>query len=67
VVAYSGPAIAAGRTWTVSYEVSGLESGTKVGSIVMGAEGPAKQSVKRGRTAGEDSKITLKVTSVDKG
>jgi len=66
-VAYTGPAIGAGQTWTVSYQVAGLESGTKVGTIVMGSAGPAKQSVKRGRPAGEDSKITLKVTSVDKG
>lgn len=66
-VTYFGPAIGADQTWVVRYAVSGLESGTMAGSIVMGADGPAKQSVKRGRTAGKDSKITLKVTGVDKG
>lgn len=66
-VTYSGPAIADGQTWAVSYQVSGLESGTKVGTILISSAGPAKQSVKRGRTAGEDTKITLKVTSVEKG
>jgi hypothetical protein len=66
VIVYSGPAIEAGQTWTVSYKVSGLESGTKVGTAVMGSTGPAKQSPKHGRTAAEDSKITITVVSVEK-
>ncbi len=66
-VTYSGPTIGADQTWVVRYAVSGLESGTMAGSIVIGVDGPAKQSVKRGRTAGKDSKITLKVTGVERG
>ena len=51
----------------VTYQVSGVESGTKVGKILMGSGGPAKQNEKRNRTAGEDSKVTLKVTGVARG
>lgn len=67
VVVYSGPAIPDGQTWLVRYTVSGLESGTKAGSIVMGSVGAARQSEKHGRTATENATITLKVTGVDKG
>lgn len=67
VVAYTGPAIPDGQTYVATYQVSGLESGTKTGRIVIGSTGPAKQKEKRGRTAAEGSKITLKVTAVDKG
>lgn len=66
-VTYSGPPIQAGQTWLVTYNVSGAESGTKTGTILMTSAGAAKQNVKRNRTAGEDRKIILKVTSVDKG
>lgn len=66
VVTYTGPAIADGQTWVVSYTVSGVESGTKAGSIVMGSTGPAKQSDKHARIAREDSTITVKVTGVER-
>jgi len=66
VIVYSGPAIADGDTWLVAYKVSGLESGTKAGTIVVGSTGPAKQSEKHGRTAGENSKVKLTVTGVEK-
>lgn len=65
VVAYTGPAIDDGKTWAVSYEVTGVESGTTVGKVLMGSNGPAKQAEKRGRTSGKDKKITLKVTGVE--
>lgn len=67
VVAYTGPALSPSQTWVITYQVSGIESGTKVGKLVMAGSTPAKQTDKRVRTAAEDSKITLKVTSVDKG
>jgi len=63
-VTYSGPAIADGQTWLVSYKVSGVESGTKVGTILIGPAGPAKQGEKHARVVAEDSQITLKVTGV---
>lgn len=66
VVTYTGPAIPAGQTYVITYQVSGAESGTKVGKIVMGSSGPAKQNEKRNRTAAEDTKITLKVTGVER-
>lgn len=64
-VVYTGPALTSG--WRVSYTVEGVESGTKAGTIVMGAAGPAKQREKRNRTADQDTKVTLKVTGVERG
>lgn len=64
-ITYTGPALT--TTWLIRYTVEGTESGTKAGTIVMGPTGPAKQSEKRGRTAAEDSKITLKITGIEPG
>jgi len=64
-VAYTGPALTS--TWLIRYTVGGVESGTKAGTIVVGEGGPAKQRVKRNRTAGEGTKVTLKVTGVEPG
>jgi len=66
VLTYTGPAIPDGQSWLVRYEVSGVESGTSAGTIVVGSTGPAKQHDKRNRTAGKDSKIVLKVTGVER-
>lgn len=66
-ITYTGPVIADGQTWLISYEVSGIESGTKIGTIVMGSVGPAKQREKHVRTAGENAKIVVKVTGVEAG
>lgn len=63
---YTGPAIADGQTWLVRYAVSGVESGNKAGTVVVDSSGPAKQSAKHGRTAAEDSAITLKVTGIER-
>jgi hypothetical protein len=64
-VAYTGPAVAAGKSWTIVYQVTGVESGTTVGRIVMDGTTPAKQNDKHARTAAKTSKITLKVTGVE--
>jgi len=64
-ITYTGPALTS--TWLISYEVTGVESGTKAGTIVIGRTGPAKQREKRGRTAGDDTKVTLKITGIEPG
>jgi hypothetical protein len=64
-IVYTGPALTS--SWLVSYTVEGVESGTKAGTIVMGETGPAKQREKRNRVADEDTKVTLKVTGVERG
>jgi hypothetical protein len=63
-IVYGGPALTG--AWLVRYDVEGVESGAKSGTIVIGETGPAKQREKRNRTASEDSKITLKVTGVER-
>jgi hypothetical protein len=63
---YDGPLPAKGETWTVSYKVVGVESGTSAGKILISSTGPAKQNEKRNRTAAEGDEITLQVTSVNR-
>lgn len=65
-IVYTGPAIKGATMWVVSYEVVGAEAGTSGGAIVYGSVGAARQTPKTTRTAGEDVRIALKVTGVEK-
>ncbi|MEV6349912.1 hypothetical protein [Actinoplanes sp. NPDC051851] len=66
VAEYAGPELS--TEWTVTYEVTGVESGGGTGQFLLSPEGlPSTLKEWHVRTKGKSARITLRVTDVEPG
>jgi hypothetical protein len=65
-LAYDGPALDADKSWMVTYQLNGDESGPIVGSFTVNGDRTYEINEEAISTKSSKTKITLKVTGVEK-